>query len=66
MLMQAIQRNPAFIQLRKIETAKEIASMIVQSGNKVYLNADSLMINTLGDTDIQPPEAIAAKKGWGM
>lgn len=45
----AIQKNPAFIQLRKIDAAKEIATMVVQSGNKVYLNADSLMINTLGE-----------------
>jgi len=45
----AIQKNPAFIQLRRIDAAKEIASMVVQSGNKVYLNADSLMINVLGE-----------------
>lgn len=59
---KAIQKNPAFVQLRKIEAAKEIATTMAKSGNKVYLNADSLMINTLGEN------LLAAKNkssGWG-
>lgn len=43
----AIQKNPAFVELRRIEASKDIATTIVNSSNKVYLNADSLMINTL-------------------
>lgn len=67
----AIQKNPAFIQLRKIETAREIANTIVNSNSKVYLNADTLMINTLGEfgsTETTPAVAVdAAKKGsWGL
>jgi prohibitin 2 len=65
----AIQNNPAFIQLRRIEAAKEIASMVVSSSNKVYLNADSLMINTLGDSDLHEhvdTSAKGRKNGWGM
>jgi len=58
----AIQNNPAFIQLRRIEAAKEIAGMVVSSANKVYLNADSLMINTLGDSDLHEKEDTSAKK----
>lgn len=58
----AIQKNPAFVQLRRIEASKEIASTLSQSGNKVYLDADSLMINTLGErTQSQPP---AASSRW--
>lgn len=45
----AIQKNPAFVQLRRIEASKEIANTLSNSTNKVYLSADSLMINTLGD-----------------
>jgi prohibitin 2 len=45
----AIHGNPAFVQLRRIEASKEIAQTVAGSGNKVYLNADSLMINTLGE-----------------
>mmetsp|Transcript_32028 Transcript_32028/g.54016 ORF Transcript_32028/g.54016 Transcript_32028/m.54016 type:complete len:308 (-) Transcript_32028:32-955(-) len=48
----AIKKNPAFVQLRKIEASKEIAGTIAQSGNKVYLDSDSLMINTLGQSSL--------------
>jgi len=61
----AIQNNPAFIQLRRIEAAKDIAHMVVNSSNKVYLNADSLMINTLGDSDLHEHVDTSAKsKRW--
>lgn len=67
----AIQNNPAFIQLRRIEAAKEIATMVVGSANKVYLNADSLMINTLGDSHLNEGDNTTAKNGkkpsgWGV
>jgi hypothetical protein len=45
---QAIRENPAFIKLRRIDAAKEIASVVSASGQKVYLSADSLLLN-LGD-----------------
>eukprot|EP00605_Chrysophyceae_sp_TOSAG23-4_P000469 GSChrysophyteH1.ASY1.ANO1.527.1 assembled CDS len=45
----AIKKNPAFLQLRRIDAAKEVATAVVQSGNKVYLNSDALMLNNLGD-----------------
>lgn len=58
----AIQKNPAFLQLRRIEAAKEIAATLSGSGNKVYLNADSLMINTLGESSAGKNKA--ASGGW--
>lgn len=60
----AIQNNPAFIQLRKIEAAREIAGMVVSSTNKVYLNADSLMINTLGDSGSEETAPKKKAGGW--
>eukprot|EP00878_Enallax_costatus_P001352 GHUV01001499.1.p1 GENE.GHUV01001499.1~~GHUV01001499.1.p1 ORF type:complete len:284 (+),score=49.41 GHUV01001499.1:263-1114(+) len=45
---QAIQQNPAFLTLRKIEAARDVAATIAHSANRVYLNADSLLLN-LGD-----------------
>lgn len=42
---QAIANNPAFITLRKIEAAREIAQTISHSANKVYLSADDLLLN---------------------
>lgn len=53
---KAISNNPGFIKLRKIETAKEIASTIGRGGGKVFLNSDSLLINLLGDEHEPSPQ----------
>jgi len=45
----AIRDNPAFLQLRRIDAAKEVAATVVQSQNKVYLSADTLLLNYLGE-----------------
>ncbi|KAG9442860.1 hypothetical protein H6P81_018714 [Aristolochia fimbriata] len=45
---QAISNNPAFITLRKIEAAREIAHTISNSANRVFLNADDLLLNLQG------------------
>lgn len=52
---QAVQQNPAFLTLRKIEAAREIASTISNSANRVFLSADSLLLNLgeLGDTIVK-------------
>lgn len=42
---QAMQQNPAFLALRKIEAAREIADTIATSTNKLYLSSDSLLLN---------------------
>jgi prohibitin 2 len=58
----AIRDNPAFLQLRRIEASKEVAHVIASSpGNKVYLNADSLLVNYLGNV---PAEIAPKKSGW--
>jgi prohibitin 2 len=73
MIGDAMRSNPGFIQLRRIEAAREIATTIQRSQNKVFLEADSLQLN-LGAIDstneisdrvvvIEEPEA-GAKKGW--
>ena len=55
-----------FIQLRRIAAAKEIAETISSSTNKVYLGADSLMLNNLGKQDVGIGEGTGnpAKKGY--
>jgi prohibitin 2 len=42
---EAISNNPAFITLRKIEASREIANTISTSQNRVFLSADSLLLN---------------------
>merc|ERR1712083_841770 len=41
----AIRDNPGYIQLRRLEAARNIASTLSKSTNKVYLDAGSLMLN---------------------
>jgi len=50
---QAIASNPAFITLRKIEAAREIAQTISNSSNKVYLNSNDLLLN-LQELNLEP------------
>lgn len=47
----SVRKNPGFMKLRRIDAAKDIADIVSSSGNKVYLNADSLLLNLLGDAD---------------
>ncbi|RWS13485.1 prohibitin-2-like protein [Dinothrombium tinctorium] len=50
---QAIAMNPGYLKLRKIRAAQHIAKTISNSQNRVYLNADTLMLNiTDKDYDI--------------
>jgi prohibitin 2 len=48
MIGDAIANNPAFITLRRIEAARDIAQTISTSNNRVMLNADSLLLNLVG------------------
>jgi len=47
----AVKKNPGFMKLRRIDAARDIADIVSKSGNKIYLNADSLLLNLLGDAD---------------
>lgn len=46
---EAIQQNPAFITLRKIEAARDIAGTISGAANKVFLSSDSLLLNLVSN-----------------
>jgi len=43
----AMQKNPAFAELRRIQAAQEIAQAVARSPNRVFLNSDSLLINLM-------------------
>jgi hypothetical protein len=46
--------------LRRIEAAREVAVSVAQSSNKVYLNADNLLLNHLGEAQaISLPKKLA-------
>jgi len=40
-----MEKSPAYIDLRRIEAAREIAKLLGQSRNRVYLDSDSLLLN---------------------
>jgi prohibitin 2 len=42
---KAVQRNAAYVTLRRIETAKEIAKILAQGSNRLLLDADALLLN---------------------
>ena len=40
-----MKQSPAFLDLRRVEAAKEIATVLGRSRNKVFLEADTLLMN---------------------
>jgi prohibitin 2 len=57
----AVKKNPGFMKLRRIDAARDIADIVAKSGNKVYLNADSLLLNLLGDADEKFEKSVSSK-----
>jgi prohibitin 2 len=45
MIGAAISNNPGFVELRRIEAAKEIAGVLAKSGNKLVLNSNALLLD---------------------
>jgi prohibitin 2 len=50
---QAIKDNPGFLELRKLSAAEKIAEDLSQSPNKVYLDANGLMLNLMTESTTQ-------------
>jgi len=53
MIGEAIKNNPGFVDLRKIEAAKEIASTVSKGQNKMILSSDALLL------DLKPEPVVA-------
>merc|ERR1712126_183148 len=56
-LGEAISKNPAYLKLRRIRAAQNIARTMSQAQNKVYLDANSLMLN-LGENTYEGSETV--------
>merc|ERR1711871_1368407 len=52
LISRAIQDNPGYVELKRLEAAQEIAETVARSNNRVYLNADSLLLNLLDSTGV--------------
>lgn len=42
---KSIMNNPGFLDLRRLENAREIARTVAESKNRVFLSADTLLLN---------------------
>ena len=42
---EAVRTNKGFLHLRRLEAARDIATMLASSGNRVMLDAQSLLLN---------------------
>lgn len=51
---EAVRKSQGFLQLRKLEAAREIAQTLSQSGNKVMLDSSSLLLSVTDDQVLQP------------
>mmetsp|Transcript_50835 Transcript_50835/g.80570 ORF Transcript_50835/g.80570 Transcript_50835/m.80570 type:complete len:291 (+) Transcript_50835:70-942(+) len=50
MIGKAIKNNPGFVELRRIETAKQVAQLLSKSSNRMVLSSDSLLLNLMDGT----------------
>lgn len=63
MIGDAIKANPGFIELRRIQVAKEISTLLAKSSNRMVLSTDSLLLNLMGkDVGEKAAAGIAQKK----
>jgi prohibitin 2 len=42
---ESLRKNKGFLELRRLEAAREIATILSQSQNKVMLDSESLLLN---------------------
>ena len=57
----AVRDNPGFIELRKLEAARDIATTVSKSSNRVFLDSHSLMLNVQDKTTVDMA-SMASKK----
>merc|ERR1712176_1460412 len=48
MIGDAIKANPGFIELRRIQVAKDISTLLARSSNRMVLSTESLLLNLMG------------------
>lgn len=46
---EALRKNKGFLELRRLEAARDIADVLAGSGNKVMLDSQSLLLNVAGE-----------------
>lgn len=49
-----MRANKGFLQLRRLEAARDIATLLASSGNKVMLDSQSLLLNGMSVRQLVP------------
>ena len=47
-----MKKSPAYIELERISAAKEISQLMGRSRNRLFLEADTLLMNLTGKFDV--------------
>ena len=50
----AVKSNPAFLELKRIDTARDVAQTVAKSSNKVVLSSESLLLNLAVYVELLP------------
>ncbi|KAJ1988632.1 Prohibitin-2, subunit of the prohibitin complex (Phb1p-Phb2p) [Coemansia spiralis] len=53
---EAIKNQPGFLELRRIETARDIAHILQKSNNRLVLDASSLLLNVTEPSSVENPK----------
>jgi prohibitin 2 len=51
LLGESLSKSPAYLDLRRVEAAKEIATILSKTRNRVFLEADTLLLNLTAPLD---------------
>jgi len=64
MIGNAIKSNPGFIELRRIQVAKDISQLLAKSNNRMVLSSESLLLSLVqgGTTLVSENEEKSTKK----
>eukprot|EP00392_Amoebophrya_sp_AT5.2_P010940 g11013.t1 len=62
MIGNAIKNNPGFIELRRIDVAREVAQCLAKSQNRLVLSTDSLLLNLMEQDRHQNQKPATATK----
>lgn len=49
MIGKAASNNPSFLTLRRLEAVRDISQSIANSGNRIILSTDTLLLDALSD-----------------
>jgi prohibitin 2 len=65
LISKALEENPNFVELRKIEAAKDIAKTLAKGNNRVFLNSDLLYMDlSPADKEKESSPTLQPKSDW--